>query len=128
MDERLQYQINTMQAFGEGQPIETCDVSRNENWLQCPNPSWNWRWFDYRVAGLTKPSVNWDNVHPHYNYLSKDANGTMWFCHDRPAIDETRQMWTAYSPYAEDEVSALSHISVTPGGCDWKDSLVKRPE
>ena len=74
------------------------------------------------VKSVTKPSIDWSHVSPEYNYLVQDENGEGYLCGKNP-----HRMGTAWSmeyPY----IYADTFTSYTPGTCDWKDSLVKRPD
>ena len=73
------------------------------------------------VKAITKPSIDWSHVSPEYNYLAQDENGEGYLCGKNP-----HRMGTAWSmeyPY----IYADTFTSYIPGSCDWKDSLVKRP-
>ena len=74
------------------------------------------------VKAATKPSIDWSHVSPEYNYLARDSNGLGYLCGKNPhRVDRT---WSMEAPY----ISATTFTSYIPGTCDWKDSLVKRPE
>lgn len=75
------------------------------------------------VKKVTKPSIDWEHVRDEYNYLAQDANGNAWLYWEEPGLSEDH--WVA----ARGECAeAHSHVSYTPGTCDWKDSLVARPK
>ena len=74
------------------------------------------------VKSVTKPSIDWSHVSPEYNYLAQDENGDGYLCGKNPHRKNTA--WTMESPY----IRATTFTSYEPGGCDWKDSLVKRPD
>ena len=75
------------------------------------------------IRKVTKPSINWDHVHENYMFLSRDADGRAWLYMEEPMAGGS--CWnTAGSVYAR----ANSYASFSPGTCDWKDSLVVRPE
>lgn len=74
------------------------------------------------VKAATKPSINWSHVSPEYNYLAQDADGYGYLCGKEPSRNTT--IWGMESLY----ISATTFTSYIPGTCDWKDSLVKRPE
>ena len=73
------------------------------------------------VKSVTKPSIDWSHVSPEYNYLAQDENGDGYLCGKNPHRKNTA--WTMESPY----IRATTFTSYEPGGCDWKDSLVERP-
>ena len=73
------------------------------------------------TKAITKPSIDWSHVSPEYNYLAQDENGDGYLCGKNPRRMNTA--WTMESPY----IRATTFTSYEPGGCDWKDSLVERP-
>ena len=73
------------------------------------------------TKATVKPSIDWSHVSPEYNYLAQDENGDGYLCSKNPHRMNTA--WTMESPY----IRATTFTSYEPGGCDWKDSLVKRP-
>ena len=80
--------------------------------------------FPYPVEitkAVTKPSIEWSHVSPEYNYLAMDANGRGYLCGKNPHRMGTA--WGMEAPY----ISATTFTSYEPGTCNWKDSLVKRP-
>ena len=75
------------------------------------------------IKKVTKPSINWDNVHSKFNYLAQDADGSAWLYAEKPQINHSSH----WSVVLGNDTKADSHASYDPGTCDWKDSLVKRP-
>ena len=75
------------------------------------------------VKKITKPSVNWEHVRSEFNYLAEDADGGVFLYEDKPFT--ATETWTV-----DNGELAEAHMlaSYTKGTCDWKDSLVKRPE
>ena len=73
------------------------------------------------VKAITKPSIDWSHVSPEYNYLAQDENGQGYLCGKNPHRMNTA--WCMETPYTR----ATTFTSYEPGTCDWKDSLVKRP-
>lgn len=75
------------------------------------------------VRQATKPSINWEQVREEYKFLARDENNTAWLYQEEPVI--YREGWgvTRGMP-----AEAGSYVSYTPGTCNWKDSLVERPE
>ena len=69
-----------------------------------------------------KPSIDWSHVSPEYNYLAQDENGQGYLCGKNPHRMNTA--WCMETPYTR----ATPFTSYVPGTCDWKESLVKRPE
>ena len=73
------------------------------------------------VKAIIKPSIDWSHVSPEYNYLAQDSNGKGYLCGKNPSRHSLA--WVMESPY----IRATTFTSYVPGTCDWKDSLVKRP-
>ena len=74
------------------------------------------------VKAATKPSIDWSHVSPEYNYLAQDKNGDGYLCGEEPSRHTSA--WDMESPY----LSATTFTSYEPGSCDWKVSLVERPD
>ena len=82
--------------------------------------------FPYPVEvtkSVTKPSINWDHVKENFRYLMMDECGRHWLTTNRPTIPATPERWIC-GGVAQ---SAGQFASLVPGTCNWKDSLVKRP-
>ena len=77
------------------------------------------------VKKVVKPSINWDHVHGKYNYLAADDMGNAWLYGKEPTIDDDNGYWDVE---LGEFVLADTHVSYVPGTCDWKESLVKRPD
>ena len=73
------------------------------------------------VKAVTKPSIDWSHVSEDFQYLAMDADGTFHIYTDKP-LQGNRQ-WTTNLPCTP----AIHFTSFVPGTCDWRDSLVKRP-
>ena len=73
------------------------------------------------IKSVTKPSIDWSHVSPEYNYLAQDSNGQGYLCSENPSRHTLA--WVMEAPY----IRATTFTSYEPGTCDWKDSLVKRP-
>ena len=81
--------------------------------------------FTYPVEitkAVTKPSIDWSHVGEYFQYLAMDSGGNGYLCGKNPHYDNT--IWLMEAPY----IPATAFTSYVPGTCDWKDSLVKRPE
>ena len=74
------------------------------------------------TKAVTKPSIDWSHVSPEYNYLVMDSNGVCYLYSGKPSQGEgqwvTNMLCTPANRFA----------SFIPGTCDWRDSLVKRPD
>ena len=81
--------------------------------------------FQYPIEitkATVKPSIDWDHVSEDFQYLAMDSGGNGYLCGKNPHYDNT--IWLMEAPY----IPATAFTSYVPGTCDWKDSLVKRPE
>ena len=74
------------------------------------------------VKATIKPSIDWSHVNENFRHLAMDADGRYHVYTDKPL--QGNQQWTTNPPCTP----AIHFASFTPGTCDWKDSLVKRPE
>ena len=72
----------------------------------------------------TKPSIDWSVVKEDYKWLAADANEYAYVFKVEPELDESG--YWRYGGSAYSNVNNL--VSYSRGTCDWKDSLVKRPE
>jgi len=113
-------QFEIFSAWLDGKKIEFLDPEGVE-WIYIGPPAWRSGCI-YRIAS-TKPSANWDHVHPDYNYLATDACGKSYFYPRMP--NKNKGAWVPLNSgcYPVAEV----FISFKPGTCDWQDSLVVRP-
>jgi len=118
--------IEVMQAYVDGKPIEV--TLPDGHWGEAESlPFWDWIMRDYRIAPLTKPSINWDHVAPEYKWMATDKDGFTWLFSDCPYCGTV--CWNLKI----DALSSTQHrvnsfSSFVPGTCDWKYSLVRRGE
>jgi len=112
--------IKIMQAYLEGERIEKC-YRGSSAWEGVTIPDWSWGEYDYRVS-LRKPSINWNHVHPKFNYLAKNMHGFCYLFREEPEI--FREDWVSNNTYG---IYAGTHSSLDPGHGNWKESLVGRP-
>ena len=75
------------------------------------------------VMKVTKPSINWEHVRDDYKFLARSASGNAWLYSGEPVIEGK-----GWEDGGFGCAEANSYASYTPGTCDWKDSLVKRPD
>ena len=115
--------IEVMQAFAEGKKIQYSNNGRD--WEIVDNPSWDWEYSEYRVKPVSKPSINWDHVHPDYKYLFTESDGSSYIVASEPI-----RSGVCWLIDIEDDAYVTPEIfaSFIPGDCDWKESLVQRPE
>ena len=76
------------------------------------------------VKATIKPSIDWSHVNEEFQYLAMDKDGLHRLFAEEPVKGDVE--WTAPAPY-ELYILAEHFTSFTPGTCDWRDSLVKRP-
>ena len=72
---------------------------------------------------VTKPSINWEHVDSKYNYLAEDPCGAASLYEEEPFT-----ALTSWGIQGGEAVEAFMFASYVKGTCDWKESLVKRPE
>ena len=69
-----------------------------------------------------KPSIDWNHVNEVFQYLAMDADGESYLYTDKPQQGEWQWMSSL-------RLAVADHFtSFTPGTCDWRGSLVKRPD
>lgn len=111
--ERTKRMIEVMQAYVDGEKIETC-------YGIVDNPNWEWDYTDrYRIA-KTPDTINWGHVAPEFKYMARDMHGRALLYQNKPRMLET--VWVGHPNTFADYFS-----SYRKGTVDWKDSLVIRP-
>ena len=73
------------------------------------------------TKAVTKPSIDWSHVSEDFQYLAMDEDGEFYLYSDKPL--QGNQQWVSNLTYTP----AIHFASFTSGTCDWKDSLVERP-
>ena len=76
------------------------------------------------TKAAVKPSIDWSQIKDEYKWLSVDENDCAYVYEKEPKID-TPAYWCSIGA-SNFEVNGL--VSYSRGTCDWKDSLVERPE
>jgi hypothetical protein len=85
---------------------------------------WDFTKYDYRVA-ITKPSINWDHVHPDFNYLCANSNNGCAQLHSE--IPRKGDFGWIINNCQTKVIMAKGFASFKAGTCDWQDSLAIRP-
>ena len=117
-----QEQIALFEAWLDGKEIEFYSP-HVDTWFS-GDPSWS-KGLSYRIKP-TQPSVNWDHVNPEYKYLAMDTCEIGYLYTKRPSLNEVGGYWLANKN--DRHLRAETLASFDAGTCDWKDSLVKRPD
>ena len=83
--------------------------------------------FTYRLKPqeLTKPSPPWEHLADWVKYVARDEDGVLWCFESEPELLEKRGVWVAYIDHT---LGIPTMLKIDPGTCDWRDSLVKRPD
>ena len=124
--QRCQEMIEVMQAYLDGKQIECISLFGDDEWKIVEEPDFNWFHYDYRVKeddSLTKPSIDWSTVPRNYNWMARDRSGDVYVYSERPSLGETLWLYDDVVDY-----DYIYRLSLDVGTCDWKDSLVKRPD
>jgi hypothetical protein len=79
--------------------------------------------FRVKPQPTTKPSIDWSHVAPEYKWLARDKCGDAYLYLSEPELCQT--VWISGGEHTQ---IARVFASYTPGTCDWRDSLVERPE
>ena len=75
------------------------------------------------VKAATKPSIDWTQIKDEYKWLAVDVNKCAYVYENEPNNDGSAFWCSSSTTYFN--VNGL--VSYSRGTCDWKDSLVKRP-
>ena len=76
------------------------------------------------TKAVIKPSIDWTQIKDEYKWLAVDVNNCAYVYENEPNIDGIAYWSTSSATYFC--VNGL--VSYSRGTCDWKESLVKRPE
>ena len=74
------------------------------------------------IKSVTKPSIDWSHINEEFQYLAMDKDGLHHLFAEKP--EPIVEEWATHARY----IYANHFASFTPGTCDWRDSLVKRPD
>lgn len=108
-------------AWANGAEIEYFD-EYEKVWIDCERPSF-FEGTKYRIK-KTKPTINWDHVASTFNWLAVDDNDKAYLYENKPAL-VAKEYWNDSSGIS---IHAEHFASFKRGNCDWRESLVKRPE
>ena len=71
---------------------------------------------------VVRPVIDWSHVHSKYRWLAKDPSGSYWLYEKQPY--ETDCGWKSENG---DYTCADGFATLSPGFCDWEDSLIVGP-
>jgi hypothetical protein len=77
------------------------------------------------VKKAEKPSINWEHVSNEFSYLAEDSDGAAYLYENKPYTDQ--DAWGVSDSFGE-VAEASMFASYVKGTCDWKDSLIQRPD
>lgn len=121
-----QHYIEVMQAYIAGEAIEVKDKGSRGGWSKAGTPQWNFIDREYRIRPKSKPSVDWSALHGDIKYIARDNNDNIFGYTGKPSADGSMNaVWLALGCAAKRLDGVIA--SLTPGDCDWRDSLVERP-
>ena len=114
-------QIELFKACLDAKPLQQ---SRDQQqWFEVGNPNWNDRELYIRVkpTPVTYPTVDWSLLKDEWIAIAKDENGKHYAYTGVP--QEDRDVWSR----GNQSLSLSSFNLVTDNTCNWKDSLILRP-
>lgn len=78
-----------------------------------------------RTIPLTKPDIPWGFIRPKFKWAARSGSGLVFAYQKEPVLYTKGECWlsTRASILIDNELLAFD-----PGTCDWKDSLVQRPD
>ena len=74
------------------------------------------------VSRVVRPTIDWSHVHVKYRWIAKDPDGSHWLYAEQPT--QTRYGWKSENG---DCICADGFATLSPGFCDWEDSLIVGP-
>ena len=74
------------------------------------------------VKATTKPLIDWNHVSEDFQWLAMDSGGLHHLFAEKP--EPTDVKWSTHALY----IYAGHFASLIHGTCNWRDSLVKRPD
>ena len=74
------------------------------------------------VSRVVRPTIDWSHVHTKYRWLAKDPSGSHWLHEKQPY--KTDCGWKSENG---DCTCADGFATLSPGFCDWEDSLIVGP-
>lgn len=75
------------------------------------------------VRRVVRPTIDWSHVHIKYQWIAKDPDGSHWLYEEQPF--QTRYGWESKGG---DCTCADGFATLSPGYCDWEDSVIARPK
>lgn len=121
--------IEVMKAWLDGETIQIYSLEhgwRDFLWL-AGEPNWNWETNEYRIKPkeVVKPSIEWDHVVKHFNFLATDQAEISFLYEHKPVWSPTLKCWTASRG---EYIPARYFQSFKQGlNCPPEDSLIERP-
>lgn len=121
--EKTKQMIAVMQAYVDGKPIECFSLaSLSAAWQNVSDPIWSWFSNDYRIS-TTPDSIDWSHVAPEWKFMARDESGNVFLYGSYP-----RRCGNYWGDHTSIFIQAKYFSSYRRGTCDWKESLVRRPE
>lgn len=114
-------QLALFEAWLDGAEV---DCLADGIWYRTNPVSWR-KSKAYRIA-TTPDTIDWDHVAPQAKFMARGESGSAWLFDCKPSINDAGDWDTV----AEGDCvgNADTFASYRRGTCDWKDSLVERPE
>ena len=75
------------------------------------------------VKKVVRPTIDWSHVHTKYRWLTKEPGGSHWLYEKQPY--KTDYGWESENG---DCICADGFATLSPGFCDWEDSLIARTQ
>lgn len=118
--------IEIMQAFVDGKTIESryrgYKTAALRPFVLCPNPTWDFLNFEYRIKASVPDSIDWSHVNKKFNFMARDSKGKAFLYENMPTLGKT--MWYEL----QRPVPAELFSSYKQGDVPWDESLVERPK
>ena len=118
-----------MMAYADGALIQVY-VEGLASWISHTSEEpleWDWTKTKYRVAPTTPDTIDWSHVAPEYKWMVRQNpsfSPRAFLCKGEPDLHENVDCYMI----KVEHVYADAFASYQRGTCDWRESLVQRPE
>lgn len=114
--------IEIMQHFVDGGEVEEDLIT--DVFTISEDPMWDWENCTYRKKLTKDKFTNWEILPPEYKWIARDGNGYVYAGTYPPEIEACDWRWV----HTKHLIRVDMLTCFKRGTCDWKDSLIVRPE
>lgn len=126
--EEIQNRVDVMTAWLGGTDVQFLGRHiRDDVWIDLKGsdcPSFNFDRNKYRIKPVEPDYIDWSHVSSIFNFMARTKRGVAHLYNREPSV--FMDGWVLNGPGAR-VIPACNFESMSFGGMDWKDSLIKRP-